>query len=165
MASHRFVPTSFTAGRVIHLAGTTYALGAQIPNTVVLGLKRASALLSRRWIIPSVNPDGSTANRDTPQPTAYGVTELRAVRRTPAAASLSPVTGPAAGGTAITITGTNLAQVASATVGGVAATSVVAVSETSVTAVTPAHAAGAVNVTVVAPAGWSTLVAAYTYTA
>ena len=48
----------------------------------------------------------------------------------------------------MTITGTNFASGATVTFGGTAATSVVVVNGTTITATTPAHAAGAVTVTV-----------------
>ena len=66
----------------------------------------------------------------------------------PTVTSVSPNSGPVAGGTSVTITGTNFAVVASATFGGVAATNVVVVNSTTMTATTPAHAAGAVDVVV-----------------
>ena len=56
--------------------------------------------------------------------------------------------GPVAGGTAVTITGTNFASGATVTFGGTAATSVIVTNSTTITATTPAHAAGAVAVTV-----------------
>ena len=52
----------------------------------------------------------------------------------------SPNSGPTAGGTAVTITGTNFAAGATVTFGGTAATNVVVVSSTSITATTPAGA-------------------------
>ena len=66
----------------------------------------------------------------------------------PTVSSIAPTSGPAAGGTAVTISGTGFAAGATVTIGGSAATSVVVVSATSITATTPAHAAGAVTVTV-----------------
>ena len=66
----------------------------------------------------------------------------------PTATMIAPVRGPAAGGTAITITGTNFKTGASVTVGGVAATQVV-VTPTSITAMTGASTTfGAVDVVV-----------------
>ncbi|MFM7135191.1 MAG: di-heme oxidoredictase family protein, partial [Planctomycetota bacterium] len=53
----------------------------------------------------------------------------------PTITGVAPSSGPAAGGTAITITGTNLTGTSSVTVGGAAATSVSVVSATTVTAV------------------------------
>ena len=61
---------------------------------------------------------------------------------------VTPNTGPAAGGTPVTITGTNFISPVSVTFGGVAATNVVVVNSTTITATTPAHAAGAVDVVV-----------------
>ena len=48
----------------------------------------------------------------------------------------------------MTITGTNFVAGATVTFGGTAATNVVVVSSTTITATTPAHAVGAVTVTV-----------------
>ncbi|MCI0342026.1 MAG: IPT/TIG domain-containing protein [Planctomycetales bacterium] len=78
---------------------------------------------------------------------------------------MAPVTGPTAGGTAVTLTGTNFQAGATVAVGGAAATSVVLVSATSITAVTPAGAAGAANVVVTNPDSQAaTLVNGFTYT-
>ena len=60
----------------------------------------------------------------------------------------SPNSGSTAGGTAVTITGTNFAAGATVTFGGTAATNVVVVNGTTITATTPAGSAGAVTVTV-----------------
>lgn len=82
----------------------------------------------------------------------------------PTITSLSVATGPASGGTAVTITGTGFRAGDSVTFGGDAATSVVVVSSTSLTCVSPAHAAGAVDVVVTDPQGRSgTLAGAWTY--
>ena len=78
--------------------------------------------------------------------------------------SVSPNTGPAAGGTTVTITGTNFLPGATVTFGGTAATGVTFVSQTQLTAVTPAHAAGAVNVVVTnSPTDTATLTGGFTY--
>ncbi len=66
----------------------------------------------------------------------------------PTITGVSPNTGPTAGGTAVTITGTNFFAPMTVTFGGVAATNVVVVNGTTLTATTPAHAAGAVDVVV-----------------
>jgi hypothetical protein len=78
--------------------------------------------------------------------------------------NVSPNSGTYLGGTAVTITGTGFLSGASATFGGSAATSVVVVNSTTITAVTPAHALGAVNVTVTNTDTTSgTLTNGYTY--
>ncbi len=71
----------------------------------------------------------------------------------PTVTSVSPNNGPVAGGTAVTITGTNFAAGATVTFGSAAATNVVVVNSTTITATTPAGSAGAVTVTVTNRAG------------
>jgi hypothetical protein len=83
----------------------------------------------------------------------------------PTVSSVSPNTGDALGGTAVTITGTNFATGATADFGGTLATNVVVSSSTTITANTPAGAAGAVTVTVTNPSSLSgALASAFTYT-
>jgi phosphatidylserine/phosphatidylglycerophosphate/cardiolipin synthase-like enzyme len=65
----------------------------------------------------------------------------------------SPATGPATGGTAVTITGTNFAAGAIVTFDLATATNVVVVNATTITAKTPPHVGGSVNVTVTNKAG------------
>ena len=81
----------------------------------------------------------------------------------PTAISITPATGPAAGGTPVVIIGTNLAG-AGVTIGGVPATGVtVDATGTVLTAVTPAGAAGNVAVVVTTPAGSATVPGGFTY--
>lgn len=80
----------------------------------------------------------------------------------PTIASVSPNTGPAAGGQSVTITGTNLANATSVTFGGVAA-AIGASSATSIAVTTPPHAAGAVDVVVTTAGGSVTSTNGYTY--
>jgi hypothetical protein len=84
----------------------------------------------------------------------------------PVVGSVAPTSGSASGGTAITVSGSNFLTGATVTVGGIAATGVTVVNATTIAATTAAHAAGAVDVTVINPDGQSnTLVGAYTYVA
>ncbi|HKK91803.1 MAG TPA: IPT/TIG domain-containing protein, partial [Longimicrobiales bacterium] len=69
----------------------------------------------------------------------------------PTVASISPDNGPIAGGTVVTITGTDFQADAAVTIGGVAATDVTFVNSTSLTATTGARAAGTVDVVVTNP--------------
>jgi hypothetical protein len=79
--------------------------------------------------------------------------------------SLTPNSGSTAGGVTVTIAGRNFVPGVQVTFGGVAAT-VTAASTTSISVLTPAHSAGAVNVTVSNPdGGTSTLASAFTYVA
>src|SRR5262249_57861434 len=69
----------------------------------------------------------------------------------PTVTGVSPNSGSTAGGTAVTISGTNFVTGATVSIGGVAATNVNVVNSGSITATTPAHAAGLVTVAVTNP--------------
>ena len=81
----------------------------------------------------------------------------------PTVSSVMPNNGLTTGGTGVTITGTNFVAGATVTFGGTAATNVVVVSNTSITATTPAHAAGAVTVTVTVNGQNGSLANGFTY--
>ena len=83
----------------------------------------------------------------------------------PTVTAVSPSSGPTAGGTSVTITGTNFTGATGITIGGAAATSVVVVSNTSITAVTPAGAAGTASVVVTTPGGSNAANTLFTYVA
>jgi glucose/arabinose dehydrogenase len=85
----------------------------------------------------------------------------------PAITGISPSSGPPAGGTSVTVTGSGFTGATRVAFGAVAATSLNVVSDTQITAVSPAQAAGAHHIVVTAPGGTSALVSAdvYTYTA
>lgn len=72
--------------------------------------------------------------------------ELNALFEAATVTSITPNSGPAAGGTVVTIDGTNLAGVSGVTFGGTAGTAFTRVSDTRVKVTTPAHATGAVAV-------------------
>ena len=89
--------------------------------------------------------------------TGYG--EDRTFRTAaPTVTGISPNSGPASGGTTVTISGTGFAGVSAVKFGKVAAESFKVESETSISAVAPApsQGLGAVDVTVTTPAGTST---------
>src|SRR5690606_38361242 len=92
------------------------------------------------------------------------------LRCSPAAAAptltaVAPATGPVAGGTSVTLTGTDLTDATAVTFGGTPAASFTVDSATQITAVTPAHAAGAVEVAVTTPGGSATLAGAFSFEA
>jgi hypothetical protein len=81
-----------------------------------------------------------------------------------AISSVSPSSGTASGGTAITILGAGFKNATGATLGGVAVTSFVVVSDTKITCVTGAHSAGAVTLAIqITGSSDATLASAYTY--
>lgn len=89
--------------------------------------------------------------------------ELNARYPTATQTAVAPAGGATAGGTAITVTGTNFTPGCTVTVGGVAATLVTFVSPTSLTATTPAGTAGAKPVVVTTTAGAATGTVNFTY--
>ncbi len=84
----------------------------------------------------------------------------------PTITSITPASGSEAGGTAISITGTNFVRFGSSvTIGGAPVNNLVVFSPTSMTAVTPAGSVGAKNVVVTVAAGSTTAVGGFTYVA
>ena len=83
----------------------------------------------------------------------------------PVVSSIAPASGPPAGGTAVTLTGTGFTGATSVRFAGQSATNVVVVSDTSITCKTPAASSdGTVTVTVQTPGGTGTSGLIYTYT-
>jgi kumamolisin len=82
----------------------------------------------------------------------------------PTMTGISPIAGPTAGGTSVTITGANLTGATAVAFGAVAATSFTVNSNTSITAISPTQSAGTVNVTVTTPAGASAISATDKFT-
>lgn len=77
--------------------------------------------------------------------------------------TITPATGPAAGGTTVTIKGTNLDGVSAVNFGASAGTELRVISTTELRVKTPAVAAGAVNVVVADDAGNVTKNAGFTF--
>ena len=76
----------------------------------------------------------------------------------PTVTSVSPASGPPAGGTSVVIVGTNFTGATAVKFGAIDANSFVVNSPTQITAVSPAEAVGAVDITVTTPQGTSSVV-------
>ncbi len=90
--------------------------------------------------------------------------QLTPSQGTPTITSISPNSGSTAGGNSVTIDGANLQFATSVTFGGTAATIAYSATTGKLQPIAPAHAAGAVNVTVTTPGGTVTSPNGYTYT-
>jgi hypothetical protein len=92
--------------------------------------------------------------------TSVGTSEkvLAGVPPAPTIKRVTPAKGPASGGTAVTITGTNLDEVTAVSFGALPAASFTVNSATRITAASPADAAGTVDVTVTSAGGTSATV-------
>ena len=140
--------------------------------------------LSYQWQKNGVSISGATSASYTTPPTTAAdngamfqvlVTDLGGttpsssaaltVDSPPTVTSVAPNNGPVAGGTGVTITGTNFAAGATVTFGGTAATNVAVVSATQITATTPAGSAGAVTVAVTVKGQAGSLASGFTYVA
>jgi photosystem II stability/assembly factor-like uncharacterized protein len=82
----------------------------------------------------------------------------------PTVTKVAPATGPAKGGTTVTISGAGFVAPAEVSFGGVPATGVVVYSGNRIVAVSPAEAAGAANIAVTTPYGTSATSAAAKFT-
>ena len=89
----------------------------------------------------------------TPGGTGTGAALYTYVTPAPTVTSLGPSSGPAVGGTIVTITGANLSGTTAVMFGGVPATSFTIVNSTTITAISPARAAGPVDVVITTPGG------------
>jgi IPT/TIG domain len=163
-------PTSgpTAGGTAVTLTGQNFASGATVTvggtaatNVVVISGTQITAKTPPHAqgsaSVTVTNPGGQSAAL------ASGFTFIPPA---PTITSVSPASGPASGGSAVTLAGQNFASGATVTFGGAAATSVVVVSATQITANTPPHAQGSVNVTVTNPGGQSgTLASGFTFVA
>ena len=107
------------------------------PTSITLDLNTVGAALGPRTITIT-NPDGQAKT------SASGVLTIANVP-VPTVTAIAPTSGPSAGGTAVTLTGTNFVPGASVKIGGVAATGVNVTGPTSASAVTPPLSPGTLN--------------------
>ena len=132
-------PSAFIEYKVMRAIGTAAAseIGTS-PVTNYLDTTAVAGTLYTYSIIATTSAgDSLTASNTNTGWRLIGV---------PIITTVSPASGPIAGGTAFTITGTNLTGATSVKVNGVAATSVVVVSPTTITAKSPTGTTGSTNV-------------------
>ncbi|MBV8621838.1 MAG: IPTL-CTERM sorting domain-containing protein [Curvibacter sp.] len=151
-------------GTAITLSGSGFVSGA---TTVSVGGNACTSVnVASATSLSCVAPAGSAGTVDITVTTAGGTSTMSTADHftylsAPTITSVSPVNGPTAGGTAITLTGTGFSTGAAAVnVGANACTSVNVASATSLSCVTPAGSAGTVDITVTTAGGTSTLSAA-----
>ena len=130
-------------------SGTTTTAAAQSPVTgtsatpVTLAVTGLSAGTRYYFQVTATNSAGTT--------TGSILSFTTMVLAAPTVTSVAASSGPAAGGTVVTITGTGFTATPTVTFGGTAATNVMFVNATTITATTPAKTAGAVNIVVTNP--------------
>ena len=140
------------------LNGTTYTELSPVDATSPVTIPGLTGGTAYTIYLKAINSVGSSSASSS-----VSVTPLAAA---PTVSSVSGTSGTAAGGSSITITGTNFLTGATVTVGGAACTSVTRVSSTSITCTTPAGSAGAQDVVVTnTDAQSATLSGGFTYIA
>ncbi len=157
-------------GTSVTITGTTFINGA---TTVFFGATSATITSVTNTQIIATAPAGVVGTVDITVHTQFdGTSATSAADRftyfaVPTVTALSPTSGPTAGGTAVTITGSNLTGATAVKFGTTSVASFVVVSATSITTSSPAGVAGAVDVTVTTPGGTSATSAAdqFTYAA
>jgi hypothetical protein len=148
--------TNFLAGATVSLGGTAATGVTVVSSTSITATTPAQGAGAVSVVV--TNTDGQSGTLAN----GYTYTSTNPV---PSVTAITPNSGPAGVGTAVTITGTNFLAGATVSLGGTAATGVTVVSSTSITATTPAQGAGAVSVVVTNTDGQSgTLANGYTYT-
>ncbi len=160
--------TGTTAG------GTTVTLtGTNLTGATAVtigGIAATNVIVVNATTITAITSAGGTAGAASVLVTTPGGTNpantlfLRTIP-TPTVTSILPNTGTTAGGTTVTLTGTNLTGATAVTIGGIAATNVTVVSATTITAITAAGGtAGAASVLVTTPGGTNAANTLFTWT-
>ena len=151
-------PTSGPAagGTLVTITGTSFIGASAVDFGATAAL--AFSVVNDTTIDAETNPGTGTV--DVTVVTHAGVSptspadQFTFIGAAPTVTGLSPTSGPAAGGTLVTITGTGFTGATAVDFGTTAATNLTVVSDTSVTADSPAGT-GTVDVTVITPAGTS----------
>jgi hypothetical protein len=142
--------TDFTTGIVTNLA--LPAATANQPN------------LYLRWIMTSNTSENGATVASTGTSQIDDIVVDGSLVPTPTVISVSPTSGPAAGGNSVTITGANLSNATGVSFGGTPATGLTNNTATSITVTAPPQAAGQVDVTVTTAGGTSATGAGDKYT-
>lgn len=153
-------------GNTVVVNGANFLAGAQ----VVIGTSAATGenvLTSTAiaCVVPARSSTGtvnvSVTNVDTQSGT--GLNLYSYTPSSPTVSAVTPSTCTTVGGCVVTLTGTSLLEIQGVTFGGTSATNETSISETQMNCTVPAHAVGAVDVTVTTNAGSGTLTSGFTY--
>jgi hypothetical protein len=140
--------TGFTGATAVKFGGTAGTSMTVVSDTRITA--RSPAHAAGTVDVTVTTPGGTSA--------AVKGDRFMYVYPVPAVTGISPTSGPVAGTTLVTITGTGFTGATAIKFGGTAGTSMTVVSDTRITARSPAHAAGTVDVTVTTPGGTSAVV-------
>ncbi|MBN8422717.1 MAG: IPT/TIG domain-containing protein [Verrucomicrobia bacterium] len=145
---------SANGGATVTITGTnlTGATGVTIGGTAATGITVVDDT-SLTCITPAHSAGTASVLVTTPGGTNLANSLYTYVLTPPTLTDISPIAGSTAGGTSVTLTGTNFTGATGVTIRGVAATDVVVISATSIVCTTPAGTAGSASVAVTTPSG------------
>ena len=151
-------------GNAVVLTGSNFTATGTI---VTFGAAAAAVTFNSTTQVSVTAPSGTGTVNVTVATAGGSATKIAAYSyaQAPTLTQVAPVSGPIAGGTAMTLTGTNFTAGSVVMIGGLAATTIIVVDPQTITATSPAHAAGAVGVAVTAAGGTATLASGFTYVA
>lgn len=132
------------------LSGSPAGLNPALLATDAAGNQIANSLVAINVLPPACAPTNTTYCRYT-----AALTLAPGFVPQPRVTALSVTSGPASGGTTVTLTGTGFTGATQVSFGAVDASSITVNSDTLLTAVSPAETAGTVDVTVTSPGGTS----------
>ncbi|CAN2226762.1 Listeria/Bacterioides repeat [Candidatus Nanopelagicaceae bacterium] len=161
-----FTSMSVAAGSTAG-GNSTVITGTNLANliSVTIGGTSTTVTAKTRTTVTITVPSGTAGSKDIVITTEAGAVTAAAAYRyagAPTYSSISVNSGSTAGGTATTITGTNLLGATAVTVGGAAAT-IVSTSDTQIEITTPVGTSGAKNIVITTPGGTVTATSAFTY--
>ncbi len=149
--------TALTTAQFTQGTGATGLAAQVVPLTGATNVRRVRFSIQTAWSGAVSDYVGLSEVRF--QGTPYTVTPA------PTLTSVSPATGSTAGGTSVTLTGTNFTGATGVTFGGAAATAFTVDSATTITATTPAGTAGTASVLVTTAGGTNAANSLFTYMA
>lgn len=149
-------------GNTVTISGT----GLATASSVAFGGNNATPTVTSDSLLSVTVPAGTSGSVGVSVTTTGGANNGFSYTYVdpPTITSLAPTSGSTSGGTAVTITGTDLSTTESVTFDGVTAPFGV-INSTTVSAVTPPGSAGAVDVVVSTTGGSATAAAGFTYVA
>lgn len=156
-AATAFTPVTGSGGT----APLTYGVSPGLPTG--LGLSTSTGAITGTPTVTSSATTYTVTVTDANSVTATATFVLTVNPPAPTVAAVAPAFGSAAGGTSVTITGTDFTGATSVTIGGAAATSLTVVNATTITVVTPAGAAEPASILVTTEGGTNSANALYTY--
>jgi hypothetical protein len=159
---------SIAGGQVVTITGTNFSGATAV---FFVSTPATSFTINSDTSITAIAPAHAVGTTDIAVTTNNGTSAFTSADHftylstaAPAISSLSPTSGSTAGGTSVTVNGSNFTSASAVYFGGIAATSFTVNSSSKITATAPAEAAGTVDVKVVTPSGTSGIVSADHFT-